>query len=329
MTKRAVAIVAAVVIVAVGAAFVLSRRQSKELALTVSGNIEATTVAVSFRIPGRLQERLVDEGETVRAGQPIAVLATEDLDQEVAHRQAEVAAARAALAEMTAGSRKEEIARAEAAAARGEAEAVRLERDYRRAQGLFATEVISRQQLEAAETAAKAARSAAREAGETLRLVRSGPRREQIDAARARLQGAEALLGAVRVKRGDAAISSPLAGVVVAKHAEPGEQMTPGAPVVTVANLKNVWLRAYIPETELGRVRLGTEAEVRSDSYPAKTYRGKVTFIASEAEFTPRSVQTEKERVKLVYRIKISLDNPNDELKPGMPADAVLVRAGR
>lgn len=324
MNKKFALLIILLLAAAAGVAYFTMAKKTSPAGLHVSGNIEATTVSVSFRVPGRLRTRLVDEGMAVISGKPVATLDTEDLDQEVAQRISDVAAARAALAELQAGSRKEEIRRAEAALARAEADALRLEREYTRAKSLFGTEVISRQQLEAAEAAATASRAAAREAGETLALTRKGPRSEQLDAAQARLRSAEAVLAAARVKRGYAEVLSPLDGVVLAKHAEPGEQLAAGAPVVTVADLKNVWLRAYIPETELGRVKIGTAAEVTTDSYPGKKYPGKVTFISSEAEFTPRTVQTEKERVKLVYRIKISLDNPDQELKPGMPADGVL-----
>ena len=115
-----------------------------------------------------------------------------------------------------------------------------------------------------------------------------------------------------------------MSGIVIAKHAEPGEYLAPGTPVVTLGDLSKPWLRAYIDETDLGRVQLGGEAAVTTDSYPKKVYPGRISFISSEAEFTPKNVQTEKERVKLVYRVKIELANPDQELKPGMPADAEL-----
>ena len=133
----------------------------------------------------------------------------------------------------------------------------------------------------------------------------------------------EALRGA-RQQQAYAELRAPFDGVVLSKAAEPGEYLMTGAPVVTVGRLDRVWLRAYVPETELGRVQLGGAAAVRTDTYPGKTYSGRIAFISSEAEFTPKSVQTHEERVKLVYRIKIDLDNPDRELKPGMPADAVL-----
>ena len=121
-----------------------------------------------------------------------------------------------------------------------------------------------------------------------------------------------------------ATVVSPLTGVVLSKNIEPGEYVAPGTAVVTVGDLVNVWLRAYIDETDLGRVKVGQRAWVTTDTYPGKIYEGRVSFISSEAEFTPKNVQTQKERVKLVYRIKIDITNPNMELKPGMPADAVI-----
>jgi HlyD family secretion protein len=322
--KNRLPIIAGILLLAGAAFYFYSPGVKDEGIIRMSGNVEATTVAVSFRIPGKLKERHVEEGMPVRRGERVAELESDDLDQEVAQRLAERDAARAALDEAESGSRREEITRAEAAATRGEAEAMRLEREAARGKSLYDRQVISKQQLETSETAALAARAAAREAGETLKLVRKGPRSEQIAALRARLRSSEAVLTAARMKRGYASVSSPLDGIVMAKHAEPGEELPPGAPVVTIGDLKHVWVRTYLPETDLGRIKPGMRAVITTDTFPGKKYQGAVSFIAGEAEFTPRTVQTEKERVKLVFRVKISVENPNLELKPGMPADAVL-----
>jgi HlyD family secretion protein len=127
---------------------------------------------------------------------------------------------------------------------------------------------------------------------------------------------------------GYATLRAPFSGLVLSKNAEPGEYVSPGTPIVVVGDLEHVWLRAYVEETDLGRVKLGQRAYVTTDTYPGKVYQGRLSFIASEAEFTPRNVQTQKERVKLVYRIKIDIPNPAQELKPGMPADAEIVLSG-
>ena len=155
-------------------------------------------------------------------------------------------------------------------------------------------------------------------------LVQKGPRRETIDQARANVRQAEAALTMAQVKLSYAKVYSPLDGVVLSKNIEPGEYVAPGTPVVTVADLENIWLRAYVNEMDLDRVKLGQAVEITTDSKPGKTYPGRVGFIASEAEFTPKTVQTEQERVKLVYRIKIDIKNRSGELKPGMPADAKI-----
>ena len=169
------------------------------------------------------------------------------------------------------------------------------------------------------------AKAALAEAKAHADLVRKGPRQETIDQAKARADQAKEALAMAETRRGYATLASPLSGVVLSKNIEPGEFVAPGTPVITVGDLANVWLRAYISETDLGRVQLGQRVRVTTDTYPGKVYEGRVSFIASQAEFTPKNVQTERERVKLVYRIKIDIPNPAMELKPGMPADAAIL----
>jgi HlyD family secretion protein len=143
-----------------------------------------------------------------------------------------------------------------------------------------------------------------------------------IDQARGKLHEAQSALDLARVQLGYATLLSPISGVVLSENIESGEFVQPGTPVVTIGDIENVWLRVYINETDLGRVKLGQKAKIVTDTYPGKFYEGRVSFISSEAEFTPKNVQTQEERVKLVYRMKIDIHNPEMELKPGMPADA-------
>lgn len=327
--KKKITIIAllAAVLLAASAFFVL-RKGPAATRLSVSGTIEVVSVEASFKVPGRIKSRLVDEGAMVQAGQVLALLEPEDLSHDVARLKADAAVMRAGLAELEAGSRKEEIAQAQAALARAEAEATRLDKEYRRDQVLFAREVISQRQLDASRTAFETSQAAAREAREELTLVRKGPRPERIDQARGRLREAEAALAQADTRLGYATLTAPLSGLVLAKHAEPGELLAAGAPIVTIGNIADTWLRAYIPETELGRVKVGQPVLIKVDTYPGKSFRGTVSFISPEAEFTPKNVQTEKERVKLVYRIKVTVPNPQMELKPGMPADGEIVVDG-
>jgi HlyD family secretion protein len=325
MNKKKFVILIVVIAVIAAAIYLLTSHSNKSTGLIrVSGNIEVTTVEQSFKIPGRVLERPVDEGELVKTGQLVARLESKDLRQELAGRQAEVQAAQAALAELEAGYRKEEIAQAEAVLQRIEADARRIKTDFARQQALYKREVISRRDFDASKASYEESQARVREAKEHLSLLRRGPRRETIDQARARLSDAEAMLELARTRLGYATLVSSVNGLVLSKNIEPGEQVAAGTPVVTVGMLDEVWVKAYISETDLGRVKVGQKAWVTTDTYPGRKYPGYISFISSVAEFTPKNVQTEKERVKLVYRIKIMISNPNMELKPGMPADAEI-----
>jgi len=291
----------------------------------LSGNIEVTDIEASFKIAGRVQERLVQEGQQVAVGDIIARLDDTDLAQEVAIRQADVDTASAALAELEAGAREQEIAAAEATVRRAQAELAQQDRDHQRKEQLYERNVISTQEYELAQLAYEVAATKTREAGEQLALVREGPRQERIQQARARLEQAKRAFQLAQIRLSYAVLETPISGVILAEHIESGEYVVPGTAIVTVGALDTVWLRAYINETDLGRVKLGQSATVTTDSYLGKEYEGRISFIASEAEFTPKNVQTTEERVKLVYRVKIDILNPELELKPGMPADAKIV----
>jgi len=344
--------------------------------IRVSGNIEITDAELSFKIPGRVEERLVSEGQEVKSGQIVARLDKAELAQEVALRKAEVQAAHAVLAELLAGSRQEEIAQAEAAVQRAQArlndllagsrpqeiaaveaelnrvqaEEDRLRVEHERQKTLFDKEIISAREYDAARTAYDMAaakvreiqerlklvkegprkdeteqtRAALREVQERYTLVKKGPRQETIDQARARLKQAKEALALAEIRLSYTRLTSPLSGVVLSENVEPGEYVSPGTPVLTVGDLTQVWLRAYINETDLGRIKIGQRVQITTDTFPGKIYEGAISFIASKAEFTPKNVQTEKERVKLVYRIKVNIPNPHMELKPGMPADGQI-----
>jgi HlyD family secretion protein len=243
------------------------------------------------------------------------------------------------------------VAVAKAAVSRAKAEVRRAENEYERQHQLYQREVISAREYEAAQAACEVARARLAESEERLKLVQEGPRKEQIDQARealreaeehlslvkkgprqetidqaaARLKQAKETLALAETRQKYATLTSPLAGFVLSKAAEPGERVAPGTPVITLADLKNVYLRGYINETDLGRVKVGQRVRVTTDTWPDKVYEGHISFIGSEAEFTPKNVQTQEERVKLVYRIKVDIPNPDLELKPGMPADADIL----
>jgi HlyD family secretion protein len=282
--------------------------------------------------------------ELEQARTQLAELEAGSRDQEIAAAEAAMRKARAALAVLEEGSRRQEIARAEAAVSSAAVERDRLAAEFARAKELFERKAISAEEFDRAKAAYEVAIERLREATEQFDLVKEGPRQQRIEEARAALDEAtsryelvqagprveaidraRAKVAQAEVRLGYATLVSPLTGIVLSEHIEPGEYVAPGTPVVTVGELEHVWLRAYIDEPDLGRVKIGQAARVTTDTYPDKVYEGRVSFVSSEAEFTPKTVQTERERVKLVYRIKIDVPNPKMELLPGMPADAAIL----
>jgi HlyD family secretion protein len=292
--------------------------------LILSGNIEVTDAQLAFKVPGRVSARPVVEGQRVTAGQLVARLDDAEPTQEFALRRAELAAMQAMLAELEAGARPQEIAAAEAVVRSAEAERERTRLDFTRQQELLAKNAISTREFEATQAQLKVANARAAEAAERAKLIQAGPRPETIQQARARVEQATAAVALAQARLDNTRLSSPLAGVVLSHHIEPGEFVSAGTPVATVADTAHMWVRAYVNQTDLGRIQHGQKVAVRIDTYPGKAYEGIIGFIASEAEFTPKTVQTTKERVKLVFRIKVDLANPNDELKSGMPADVIV-----
>ena len=319
-------IVPVLIVVALGALYLKKNGYiSDENQIFVSGNIEITEVDISFKIPGRVEKRLVSEGDRVTFGQTVAILDSVDLEQEVALREAELQGAKAVLRERLHGYLPEQIAQAEAKAKQTAADLSRYDSDYTRQKQLYEKGAISEREFEVSVSAYERAKAAHREAKENLVFYKRGFRDEKIDQAIAEQERAKQALNIAKTRQSYAKIISPIQGYVLSENIEPGEYVTAGTPIVTIGGLENVWLRAYVDETDLGRVKLGQLVEVTTDTYPDKIYKGKVTFISQQAEFTPKNVQTQKERVKLVYRIKIDIPNPNMELKAGMPADGLII----
>jgi HlyD family secretion protein len=389
-SKKLIFVVAGIVIVLLAGWWALGRwwGGGRNRAIRLSGNIELTQVDISFKIPGKLIERAVDEGQAVKKGMVLGRLddaqlleqrereragvagaeaalrqvltAVEfqkaSLEAETDLRRAEVRAAEARLRDLLAGARRQEIEQARAALDEARTEEQRATADWDRAQRLYKNDDISRAQYDQFQARHQAAAAMSRQAGERLALVQEGPRREEIEAGRAQLERARAALrlsqaAALELKRREQEVDSrradlqraraqlavtqtqlddsiavaPIDGVVLSKAAEPGQVVAAGTAILTLGDLEHPWLRAYINETDLGRVKLGARVRVTTDSFPGKVYWGGVSFIASDAEFTPKQIQTAEERVKLVYRVKIELPNPNHELKSNMPADAEIL----
>ncbi|MGD0859540.1 MAG: efflux RND transporter periplasmic adaptor subunit [Terracidiphilus sp.] len=302
----------------------LTKKPASVNQLTLSGNIEAHESLVSFKVPGRIVELPVEEGQQVEQGTMLARLEDADSRQKVRIDEAGVRVRESDLALTLAGTREQEVRAAQQSMIDAQADLEQKKLDNDRARQLFGKDEISAQDRDQAATALKRAEAIFKAAQQRYNEAVEGSRKEDIEIARANLNQANANLGLSRVNLDYAVLHAPSAGVITVRQAELGEVVAQGSPVVTLADLDHVWLRAYIAETDLGSIHWGQEATVTTDTYPGKQYHGRISFISSSAEFTPKSVQTYTERVTLVYRIKIDIDNPNRELKPGMPADAHL-----
>jgi len=292
--------------------------------LQLSGNIEAHESVVSFKVQGRIVELPIEEGQWVNAGDTLAQLDSEDYRQQVQVDEASVRSRDAELELALAGSRSQDIKAAQQNVLDAQADLDLKKSDLRRYESLYQKDEVSAQTRDAAATAVERAQANYERVKQVYDELLEGTRKEQIRINQAALNQARQSLKMSQVRLRYTVLRAPTSGVVLVRQAELGEVMAPGTPVVTIADLDHLWVRVYVSETDLGRVRWGQEATVRTDTFPGKTYHGRVSFISSEAEFTPKSVETHEERVTLVYRVKIDLDNPNHELKPGMPADAVI-----
>jgi HlyD family secretion protein len=294
--------------------------------IVASGHVEATEVRVSTKVAGTLEHLAVDEGSKVTAGQELARIDTTDTRLALDGARAERAQAAAELRLRLAGSREEDIRAAEAEVARAEADLDGSQKDLERMEGLLAAGSGTTKARDDARTRRDVAAATLDAVRERLRRLKAGYRREEKDAARARLRAAEARIAQLEQQLVDAVIKSPTAGVVTEKLTEEGELAARGTGLLVVTDLEDAWLNAYVSEPDLGRIRLGQEAEVVTDD--GQTRKGHVSFVASTAEFTPKNVQTRDERVKLVYRIKVALENADGLFKPGMPAEVRIPPAG-
>ncbi|HEY5619280.1 MAG TPA: HlyD family efflux transporter periplasmic adaptor subunit [Vicinamibacterales bacterium] len=305
-------------------------------AIRVSGHVEATEVLVAADVGGRLLELRVAEGDRVAAGDPVGRLDTSDVELQIARARAERATANAELRSLQAGSRPQEIRQAQAQVEATEAEVAAAaaelraaEIDFERFEALLKVNAGSQKQRDDAKAMVDVSRERERNARERVRAARevvsrlqAGATREELDIARTRIAVVDAQIAVFEKARSDAAVNSPAAGVVTQKLADAGELIAPRMPLLVVTDLDNAWANLFVPEPMVPRVKVGQPATVLTDA--GDRIEGKVTFISPQAEFTPRNVQTADERSKLVYRIKVSVDNRAGILKAGMPVDAEL-----
>jgi HlyD family secretion protein len=293
--------------------------------LRLEGHMEATETDLAFKVSGIVQYIFFQEGDWAARNQVVAGLEAKDLRDEVDRARASLAAAKANLTKFERGYRPQEIKEAEAQVGKTRADLVNKKLDYERYENLYKRKVvpaITRDKFEADYLMAKEAHKSA---VEQYSMLKEGYRAEDIDQARGQFKEAQASLELALTRLGYGTIKSPVNGVVLVRPMEPGMTAAVGAPVLTLGDMDNIYFQGYIPETSLAKVRFGMRAYVTTDAYPGKKYPAWVSFINSKAEFTPKTVETYKERVTLVYRCKIRAQNLNYDLKPGMPAEAVIL----
>lgn len=323
--RRAILPVAIIVVVALAAGLVwwLARRDSGPRDLVLYGNLDLRQVELSFNNSERIIAVLVQEGDRVRQGQLLARLDTSRLEPQVAQAEAQVAAQRQVVERLRAGSRPEEIAQARANVESARADAVNARQQYERVKSAAESSggrAVRQQDVDNAKAALQVAEARLTVNQRALELAIAGPRKEEVAEAEARLKANLAQLALLRQQLIDARLVAPVDAVVRTRVMEPGEMANPQKPVFSLAVTDPKWVRAYVSEPDLGRVRPGMTASVAVDSFTDRRFEGWIGFISPVAEFTPKTVQTEELRTSLVYEIRVFVKDPADQLRLGMPA---------
>ncbi|WP_218131955.1 HlyD family secretion protein [Undibacterium oligocarboniphilum] len=341
---------AAIVIVAGGMYYLAGSRQLPEGLIAASGRIEGERIVAAAKFPGRIRQMLAKEGDAIVAGAVVAQLEddsfqakTEQAKQALNATEAQLSAAQASLEiaqkEVPMGVSVADATQSQAQAALHKAEAVEQQaaRDAQRHKELFERGVIERHRYEQADLGSRVASADVSAAQQAVNRARQGAaqaglgndkikaKQKEVDVLRAQKDRAAAALSEANSVLVDLTIKAPSAGIVLTRLREPGEVVMPGGAVLEMVNLDHLYLKVYVPESRIGQVRLGLPVRIYTDAQPDKYYEGKVSYISSRAEFTPKEVQTTDERVKLVYAVKLAIkENPGHQLTPGLPADAVI-----
>jgi len=293
--------------------------------IEASGFIQATNVTVSAKVGGEIKQLVRDEGAFVNENDTVMIIDTESLLLQLQQANAALMQAQAQYELLKNGSRKEDVLQAESAKNQAEINLASAKQDRDRFKQLLNSHSISQKQFDDVEARYNLAAEQANAASENLKKIKNIARKEDLKLAEGRVMQLEAQAAIVKKSIRDAYVISPVKGFITKKFVEKGETVNPLSSLFKISDLQKVELLIYISETEIGKVKLGNKVTVTSDSYKNKKYNGTVTFISSEAEFTPKNIQTKDERTKLVYQVKVSISNEKFELKDGMPADAEII----
>ena len=330
MNRRLIVIAVVVLGVVAGGVYYWKSRTAHDpqAAFSMWGNVDVHQVELGFRVSGRVAKLSVDEGSHVEPGMVLAQLDPVPFQTDVAAATAQVAMAQAQFDKATRGYRSEEIAQAAAAVRQREADLANARVTDERLKGLFPQGAVTRQDMDDADARMRESEAQLTSAREQLALVTKGSRQEDIQMQEANLAAAKANLDKARTALEDATLMAPTAGIVSVRAREVGAIVQAGQTIYTVALNDPVWIRAYVPQPRLGRIKPGMQVKIEVDSSPGKQYTGTVGFVSPEAEFTPKSVQTEQVRDDLVYRLRIVANDPDNVFRQGMPVTVQVAEAG-
>jgi HlyD family secretion protein len=323
MNKKLVGITIVAAAAVAAGAWYWSRPVPNDRELVLYGNVDLRQVALAFPSSERVARVLAEEGQKVHAGQVLAELDTRGLRLRLSEAEAQASAQQQVLARLKAGTRPEEVAQARARTAAAQAESDLARQQLERVLAVQQDSngrAISQQDVDAARARARSAQAALEQARQGQELALHGPRREDIAQAQAQLDAANAAIALLQYQLGEASLKAPVDAVVRARLMEAGDMASPQRPVYTLALADPKWVRTYVREADLGRIRPGAAASISIDSQPGKALAGKVGYISSVAEFTPKTVQTEDLRTALVYEVRVLADDKADVLRMGMPA---------
>ncbi|TKJ34035.1 hypothetical protein CEE39_02985 [bacterium (candidate division B38) B3_B38] len=301
-----------------------SGEKGSEGLITASGTIEATDVYVRTEVPGIILDYKLKEGDRVEQGDLICRLDSEKLEIQLQQARARQKELQYRLALIRKGARTEEIERAKSSLEKALSNLKDAERNYQRAKELFQDEALPPAELDKAKLRVEVNQRLVEISQKEYEILQQGSRPEEVKMAEAALEGVKHQVAYIQAQLADTFIYTPRKGIIAQKLAEEGEYLPPGGLVAKIIDVDNLWLMVYLTEVEFGRVKLGDQVRVTVDSYPEHEFTGRIIYLSPEAEFTPKNIQTKEERVKLVFGVRVGLEDPSGLLKPGMPADAVL-----
>ncbi len=337
MKKRIVIIVFIILFVTVGLLVYFGQKNNQQKELSYSGTIETTQAKLSFQVPGRVAQVNIQEGQSVTKDQIIAELDRAEFESRYDQAKANLDRAQKAkhqletVLDISKRTLPTEVARATANVTSVQDTLKDAEKNYKRFEELFGKGVVTEKERDTMKLAYEVAKSKLTESESILKLAQGNLTKidaagQDIETANAQINANKAALNQASIQLSYTQLKSPMDGVVTSRNIEPGETVNAGREVITISDLSRVDLKIFVDETEIGKVKPNQKVEVKVDTFPGKIYTGYVSFISPEGEFTPKIIQTKKERVKLVYLVKVSIVNPSFELKSGMPADALLAQ---